>query len=88
MCHTGNSNGGKKWKMAIFQAGSNKSPFEKVFFKKNVCHTGTSNGGKKWQMALFQAGSNKSPLEKVFFEKICATQVIPTGVKSGKWQFF
>ena len=29
-----------------------------------------------------------SPLEKVFFEKICATQVLPTGVKSGEWYFF
>ena len=28
------------------------------------------------------------PLERVFFLKICATQVLPTGVKSGEWYFF
>ena len=27
-------------------------------------------------------------MKKSFFEKICATQVLPTGVKSGKWHFF
>ena len=42
--------------MALFQAGSNKSPLEKVVFEINVCHTGNSNGGKKWQMAIFLSG--------------------------------
>ena len=27
-------------------------------------------------------------MKKSFFEKICATQVLPTGVKSGEWYFF
>ena len=54
-----------------------------------MCLADTSVRGKKWQMALFQAESNKSPLEKVFFlKKMCATQVLPTGVKSGKCLFF
>ena len=30
----------------------------------------------------------RCPLERVFFLKICATQVLPTGVKSGEWYFF
>ncbi len=53
-----------------------------------MCLADTSVRGIKWQMALFQVGLNKSALEKVFFEKVCATQVLPTGVKSGEWYFF
>ena len=29
-----------------------------------------------------------SPLEKIFFLKKCATQVLPTGEKSGEWHYF
>ena len=54
MCLADTSVRGKKWQMALFQAGSNKSPLEKVVFEKKMCHTGTSNGGKSGKWHFFK----------------------------------
>jgi len=37
---------------------------------------------------IFRNMKIRAHLKKSFFEKICATQVLPTGVKSGEWYFF